>query len=100
MKTKASCFKSTKGSHTNISNNGSGHSDTVTHDDLMDRHISYIRHKGHRSLPPPLRADYLGSTGLLFRADCLDLLANIRSDSIDLAFVDPPFNLGKNYNVS
>ena len=99
MKSSASRFKSTIGSRANISNNGSGRSDIVIPDDLTDRHIPYIRHKGHHSLPPPLRADYLGSKGLLFRADCLDLLANIRSDTIDLAFVDPPFNLGKNYNI-
>lgn len=35
--------------------------------------------------------------GFLFSADCLQVLANIRSDSIDCVFADPPFNLGKDY---
>jgi site-specific DNA-methyltransferase (adenine-specific) len=49
--------------------------------------------------PPRLEARYVGSHGLLFRADVLDLLANLRDDSVDLVFVDPPFNLGKDYNI-
>lgn len=44
-------------------------------------------------------ADYIGEKGILFRADCLDLLANMRESSVDLAFVDPPFNLGKDYDA-
>jgi site-specific DNA-methyltransferase (adenine-specific) len=35
--------------------------------------------------------------GVLFEADCLDLLAAIRSNSIDCVFADPPFNLNKEY---
>jgi site-specific DNA-methyltransferase (adenine-specific) len=35
--------------------------------------------------------------GLLFQADCLDLLSAIRSDAIDTVFADPPFNLKKEY---
>lgn len=35
--------------------------------------------------------------GFLFSADCLDLLANMRSESVDCVFADPPFNLGKDY---
>jgi len=40
---------------------------------------------------------YLGARGALFRADCLDLLANMRQGTVDLVFADPPFNLGKRY---
>lgn len=36
--------------------------------------------------------------GKLYEADCLSSLPNISTDSIDLAFADPPFNLGKKYN--
>lgn len=35
--------------------------------------------------------------GALFEADCLQVLAEVATDSVDLAFADPPFNLGKNY---
>lgn len=40
---------------------------------------------------------YIGQRGILFRADCLDLLANMRQGTVDLVFADPPFNLGKRY---
>jgi len=35
--------------------------------------------------------------GKLYNADCLDLLPTIASESVDLVFADPPFNLGKEY---
>lgn len=35
--------------------------------------------------------------GLLFAADCRDLLANIRDETVHTVFADPPFNLGKDY---
>ena len=63
------------------------------------RYISHMTFNGdHR--PPKIVAKYVGSQGILFRADVLDLLANIRAKSIDLVFVDPPFNLGKDYQVA
>jgi site-specific DNA-methyltransferase (adenine-specific) len=36
--------------------------------------------------------------GVLFHADCLDLLSHIKSESVHCVFADPPFNLGKQYN--
>jgi len=35
--------------------------------------------------------------GRLYRCDCLDLLRTMETDSIDLIFADPPFNLNKLY---
>lgn len=35
--------------------------------------------------------------GQLYEADCLDVLRSIEDESVDLAFADPPFNLGKEY---
>ncbi|WP_200808858.1 site-specific DNA-methyltransferase [Brevundimonas sp. SH203] len=35
--------------------------------------------------------------GQLHQADCLDFLLSVEDDSVDLAFADPPFNLGKKY---
>ncbi|MBW8311612.1 MAG: site-specific DNA-methyltransferase [Rhizobium sp.] len=37
------------------------------------------------------------SLGRLYQADCLEMLAQVDSGSVDLAFADPPFNLGKEY---
>lgn len=35
--------------------------------------------------------------GTLYRNDCMDVLAGIEDDSLDLIFADPPFNLNKQY---
>ena len=37
------------------------------------------------------------SHGVLFDADCLDIMGQMRSESVDCVFADPPFNLGKDY---
>jgi site-specific DNA-methyltransferase (adenine-specific) len=36
-------------------------------------------------------------TTRLFHGDCLDILSSIEDLSVDLAFVDPPYNVGKDY---
>jgi site-specific DNA-methyltransferase (adenine-specific) len=45
---------------------------------------------------------YRTELGQLWQGDCLQLLRDLPDDCIDMAFADPPFNLGKNYgkNVS
>lgn len=35
--------------------------------------------------------------GKLFETDCLSLMADMESESVDLIFADPPFNLSKEY---
>lgn len=35
--------------------------------------------------------------GQLHQTDCMDLLVSISSETVDVAFADPPFNLGKLY---
>lgn len=35
--------------------------------------------------------------GVLFSADCLEILSSLKDDSVDCIFADPPFNLGKDY---
>jgi len=35
--------------------------------------------------------------GSLYQSDCLDVMRTMESESIDLIFADPPFNLGKSY---
>src|SRR5690554_4114928 len=37
------------------------------------------------------------SRGRLYQADCLEFLQTLDAESVDLAFADPPFNLGKEY---
>ncbi|HEX8087750.1 MAG TPA: DNA methyltransferase [Blastocatellia bacterium] len=39
-----------------------------------------------------------GLVDTLHKAPCLDVLRMIPSETVDLAFADPPFNLTKNYN--
>ena len=34
----------------------------------------------------------------LLQGDCLENLRSLPDDSVDFAFIDPPYNLGKNYN--
>lgn len=35
--------------------------------------------------------------GVLFSADCLEVLKDLKSEMVDCVFADPPFNLGKDY---
>ncbi len=35
--------------------------------------------------------------GLLYQADCMDLFAAMKDESVHCIFADPPFNLGKDY---
>lgn len=35
--------------------------------------------------------------GVLYQGDCLEILPEIDSETVDLVFADPPFNLGKDY---
>jgi len=45
-------------------------------------------------LPAPVFTTDLGT---LYEGDCLKILPEIPAESVDLAFADPPFNLGKKY---
>lgn len=65
----------------------------------VSRYISHMQQTNNNYRPPTLRTEYVGTRGILFRADCLDLLANIQENSIDMVFIDPPFNLGKDYKL-
>lgn len=38
------------------------------------------------------------SFGRLYEGDCLKVMQSLESESVDLAFADPPFNLGKEYS--
>jgi len=38
------------------------------------------------------------NTDIIYHGDCLEMLRSIPTDSIDMTFADPPFNLNKKYN--
>lgn len=62
--------------------------------DVLEGQIN--REKPEKSPPlPPLV--YESKIGALYQGDCLELMPHIDSDSIDLVFADPPFNLNKIY---
>ena len=39
------------------------------------------------------------SVGAVHQGDCLERLAEINAGSVHLAFADPPFNIGFDYDV-
>ena len=41
---------------------------------------------------------YEGSDVTIFHGDCLDVLASMSSDTFDLIFADPPYNIGKKFS--
>ena len=45
-------------------------------------------------LPDPAHRTKLG---VLYEADCLEILSRIGDGAVDMVFADPPFNLGKEY---
>ncbi len=47
--------------------------------------------------PARTQGIYKTDRGVLFDGDCLEILPHVKSDSIDLVFADPPFNLAKKY---
>lgn len=36
---------------------------------------------------------------MIYQGDCVELLGRLQKDSVDLAFADPPFNIGYEYDV-
>ncbi|MCU6696969.1 DNA-methyltransferase [Laedolimicola ammoniilytica] len=44
-----------------------------------------------------LKEEFKTQKGKLYHADCLEILPGIKSETVDLIFADPPFNLKKEY---
>jgi len=44
-----------------------------------------------------LKQVYMSQHGILYQGDCLNLMSILPSESVDIVFADPPFNLGKKY---
>ena len=58
--------------------------------------LSQEEHKQKaKTLTPFLKTEL----GLLYHADCLDLLSTLTDESVDMVFADPPFNLKKEYDT-
>lgn len=68
------------------------HADKISK--LLNLESSSIQKQSHRNI---LRPVFKTDLGELYEADCLDLLTQIPSNSIDMVFADPPFNLNKLY---
>lgn len=51
-------------------------------------------YRGRSRRPAPY---YTPEDGALFAADCLDVLPELKAETVDTVFADPPFNLGKEY---
>ncbi|ELA8075104.1 site-specific DNA-methyltransferase [Vibrio alginolyticus] len=45
----------------------------------------------------PLNLAFSTELGTMYQGDCLQMMAHMESDSVDLVFADPPFNLNKLY---
>ena len=48
-------------------------------------------------ISPPVGESFLVKGGEVIRGDALQTLNSLRSHSVDIVFLDPPFNLGKKY---
>lgn len=68
-------------------------------DDISpSRYIPHVHVRDNRLKTTKVRARFVGHNGVFVEGDCLDVLANMRSNSVDLAFLDPPFNIRKQYD--
>src|ERR1700730_18451711 len=50
-----------------------------------------------KAVPCIHRPAYRTPMGVLIEGDCLEVLPFVESETIDMIFADPPFNLGKEY---
>ena len=62
------------------------------------RYISHVHVRGSRLVTAKIHARFVGKSGVFVEGDCLDVLANMRQNTVDLVFLDPPFNIGKTYD--
>ncbi len=58
--------------------------------------IGVVRETAERFVLAP---ELITARGILFNCDCMLLFSGMRSESVDLVFADPPFNLGKDYGT-
>lgn len=70
---------------------------------IFQRNASRIAHLLEQDLEtnsktrPMPKLSFQTHNGKLYQGDCIDLLHNMKDESVDLIFADPPFNLNKLY---
>lgn len=62
------------------------------------RYVSRVQVRGSRLVTPQIQARFVGENGVFVEGDCLDVMTHMRPNSVDLVFLDPPFNIGKAYD--
>jgi len=69
--------------------------------DAIQGHAAEIRHilniEQNDRFKSPSTESFSTSYGAMFQGDCLSLMDQMKKESIDLIFADPPFNLNKTY---
>lgn len=60
------------------------------------RKVTYLRSTAAPDYQVP-RPVFQTELGRLFKGDCLQIMQAVESDTVDLVFADPPFNLNKKY---
>ena len=58
---------------------------------------SYLSNVSARKAEEKKNIEFKTDRGILYHADCVEILPQIQSDTADLIFADPPFNLKKEY---
>ena len=56
-----------------------------------------MRHFEKWPIPDSIEPVLTTSLGKLYQSDCMDVLPEIKSETVDTVFADPPFNLNKDY---
>lgn len=60
--------------------------------------IAILLKKSRTKTSNQIKPYFQNNLGKLYKSDCLDLLRSLPSNSVDLVFADPPFNLNIRYN--
>lgn len=78
---------------------------TTKHEDITVFSVKYTPSRARPGMPPVfshIRRGLPRMNRILYAADCLDVLENVDelpSESVDLIYLDPPFNSNSNYNL-
>jgi len=86
-------MKTTREDSNNMFQTGMPISDSRIKNDQRSKPLASVASPSETSIA------YMNKMGVLFHADCMDVLPTVRDNSIDLIFTDPPFNLGKDYDT-
>lgn len=62
------------------------------------KNIASLLERSENNVYTDLKPYYENHYGKLFNADCIEVMQGLKTESVDLIFADPPFNLGKTYD--